>query len=356
MNNAIRAYALVGQLKETLKDLMIEWQGHELDHMLEANYPFNQCISDMWADVQRWHDAMPDPHPVQPQATEQGKTYLFVNGLYQGEFDSQNDAAMRACELKGIDKDEVKNSGEGYADYVCNLFENDNQDIEIIHETDYRFYQGDNHPANRMELKEFWNEFTDAEFSCGDYWYKGKHRPLINWNGFACPYFTYETAEAILRDVCNLEDAAFRYDESRDMFILTYQGVEDHEWEGLLFDGVKMYAIGAFNWTWSVRNIEPKKTIRVHDMANDLLKSSISNFEIHACKQVGDHVEQCDDNPNPDFWSVYVRYIPTASNGNFGGCDCIADCDTFEEASQFVKLMMEIFKRMFMMQTTEKVS
>lgn len=39
--------------------------------------------------------------------------------------------------------------------------------------------------------------------------------------------------------------------------------------------------------------------------------------------------------------------------GHFGGIDCIADCDTYDEATNFVNLLMAMFKGMFMMQTTE---
>lgn len=346
----IRAYALVQTLEQTFRDLMTLWSdaGDELDDMLQPNYPFNYSMDDMWAETQKWMDGM-TAHPIIPPKAEtvnEGKIYLFVDGLYHGEFDGSDEAALRACEIKGIDPTEMKDSGEGWADYICNEI-----DAEIIHESDYRFYQGNNHPANRMELKEFYNEFEDAEFSWdGNQWFKGKHRPSINWNGFACPYFDYDTAKAIL---ATCEDSKVHYDADRDMWVHEYMDDPPFEYEGILFDGVKMYAIGAWNWTWSARPIEPRKKITVYDLTNGrmLLKCAISNFEIHPCKEIDGHVEQCDDEPNPDFYSVYIRYHQNASNGHCGGIDCIADCDTWEEATNFVNLLMAMFKGMFMMQT-----
>lgn len=361
-----RAIAQVQVLAQAWEQLSQTWNeiqgiGDEragvLDRMLCDHYPFAESFDDInmdaWCKAVTSYDIKPEPTPE-----DKGKIYLFVDGLYQGEYDGSDDAAMRACELMGIDKGEVKNSGEGWADYICNLHNNNNQDVEIIHETDYRFYQGNNHPANRMELKEFWNEFVDAEFRCDDQvWYKGKHRPNIRWNGWACPYFTRETAEAILRDI---PDTTFRYDEARDMIIMTYQGIEDHEWEGILFDGVKMYAIGAYNWTWQDRkpNVDemhteepetpPMPEDKVYNLINadDLLKSPITDIEIHACRQEDDQVTQCDDDEMPDFYSVYVRYLPTGTNAQFGGIECVADCSTYEAARDLKKLIDTICARM----------
>lgn len=246
----IRAYALVQTLEHAFRDLMTLWGdagGDELDQMLNPNFPFNQSFDDQWASVRNWLDQMPDPHAPVQEPENTGNFYAFVNGLYYGEFERADDAALKVCEVLGIDPNEMKNSD--CRDWATWLYDQAPKNShEIVHEADYRFAQGDNHPANRMELKEFWNEFEDGLFvCCDDKTYRGKYRPSIRWNGWACPYFTRETAEAILRDI---PDSTYRYDESRDMLILQYMNDEPQEWEGLLFDGVTMYAIGSHDWTW----------------------------------------------------------------------------------------------------------
>lgn len=258
---AIAQVQVLAQAWEMLQQTWSEIQaiGDErrdvLDRMLCDHYPFNESFDDLAIEVADWCKAITSydikPEPV--AAEDAGKTYLFVDGLYQGEFDGSNDAAMRACELMGIDKGEVMNSGEGWADYICNLHDNNNQDVEIIHETDYRFYQGNNHPANRMELKEYWKEFVPAFFSIdGGKEYEGVHRPNVRWNGWACPYFTFETANTLLTEL----EIPFKYNEERDMFEVEDQSYPEEgpdQYEGLLFDGVKRYAIGAWGWVWDAR-------------------------------------------------------------------------------------------------------
>jgi hypothetical protein len=349
-----RAIAQVQVLAQAWEMLQQTWNeiqaiGDErrdvLDRMLCDHYPFSESFDDI--DMDAWCKAVTnyDIKPEPETAEDAGKTYLFVDGLYQGEFNNSDDAAIRACELMNIDPTEMKNSGEDWSTW---LYDHSTKNChEIVHEADYRFAQGDNHPANRMELKSFWNEFVDAEFACGDdRWYKGKHRPSIRWNGFACPYFDFETSKAILEGLG--DDSKVHYDETRDMWVHAYMTDEEVEYEGLLFDGVKMYAIGAFNWTWVVKSEEQQPENKIYNLINadDLLKSPITDIEMHACRQEDDHVTQCDDDEKPDFYSVYVRYLPTNTNAQFGGIECIADCSTYEAARDLKKLIETICARM----------
>lgn len=64
-----------------------------------------------------------------------------------------------------------------------------------------------------------------------------------------------------------------------------------------------------------------------------------ANFEIHGViddPKVGCY--QVDGDEQPDFYSVYVRY----QNEDFRGLECIADCDTKEEAEQLVSFLNQL--------------
>lgn len=100
-------------------------------------------------------------------------------------------------------------------------------------------------------------------------WYEGYHDPEIRWNGWACPYFTFDQAKAMCEgfqaegEAFNKEfhpgnpDAeAFKwvYVELLDCFVI---GMADGEPEAYgahqmdTEDGpMKLYAIGAWGWVW----------------------------------------------------------------------------------------------------------
>lgn len=66
-------------------------------------------------------------------------------------------------------------------------------------------------------------------------------------------------------------------------------------------------------------------------------------LEIHPCREYEKgtptaFVEQCEPS-EAEFWSVYVRYNPKTNKEEFGGLECIADCDTEEEAKQLEKFL-----------------
>lgn len=73
-------------------------------------------------------------------------------------------------------------------------------------------------------------------------------------------------------------------------------------------------------------------------------------LEIHPCKEYNKgtpeaFVEQVDPTEEtPDFWSVYVHYNPKSNTDEFGGLECIADCDTEEEAESVVSFLTTFAK------------
>jgi len=82
------------------------------------------------------------------------------------------------------------------------------------------------------------------------------------WNGWDCPYFTYENSlliSKILKDdeqYCIDNDIAINtltYDPVKDAFIYI-DGCYPDEGEEItpsIIDGVKYYPIGAFSWCWT---------------------------------------------------------------------------------------------------------
>ena len=76
------------------------------------------------------------------------------------------------------------------------------------------------------------------------------------WNGFACPYFETDVAKDVAEQYIRIheEDGSGRtaeYDPEREVFRF-YEPVYD-EWdevEPVEVDGLKLYPIGAYSWSW----------------------------------------------------------------------------------------------------------
>jgi|GEM_PF-2327476 len=76
-----------------------------------------------------------------------------------------------------------------------------------------------------------------------------------DWNGFACPYFSFEQAQHLAEEWSKTGFTA-QYDEASDVFIF---GVdvgggaaqeETEEYPAVEIEGAKYYPIGAFCWIW----------------------------------------------------------------------------------------------------------
>lgn len=75
-------------------------------------------------------------------------------------------------------------------------------------------------------------------------------------------------------------------------------------------------------------------------ISKELPKTGFDAFEVHPCKVVYEDksldpkiqaVEQCEPE-EAEFWSVYIHLVG-------GGLDCIADCETEEQANQLVEFL-----------------
>jgi hypothetical protein len=74
-----------------------------------------------------------------------------------------------------------------------------------------------------------------------------------DWNGFACPYFSFEQAQHLI-DAWHSRGWNAGYNKEADSFlfeIASGAGVtEDEIYSSLEIEGMKLYPIGAFNWIW----------------------------------------------------------------------------------------------------------
>ena len=109
-------------------------------------------------------------------------------------------------------------------------------------------------------------EFYKAKFSMDSF---DDNQPNIDgmtyggsWNGWACPYFTFENAMIVVdqinqdQEYCNqnqLPISILMYSKCNDTF---YYIADDQEpecidaYEGMMIDGVKYYPIGNCSWCW----------------------------------------------------------------------------------------------------------
>ena len=73
------------------------------------------------------------------------------------------------------------------------------------------------------------------------------------WNGFACPYFTFEQAQDVVA-AWRKQGCAARYDVHADEFIFPCdQGSsgEPNVYPAVLLGGRKFYVLGGCEWAWS---------------------------------------------------------------------------------------------------------
>lgn len=74
------------------------------------------------------------------------------------------------------------------------------------------------------------------------------------WNGWACPFFTFEVAQSIIAEFSNTF-----YDEKSDSFITREADYPVEEWEryvGVIKNGVKLYPVGNCSWIWDEEEVQ----------------------------------------------------------------------------------------------------
>lgn len=69
------------------------------------------------------------------------------------------------------------------------------------------------------------------------------------WNGWACPYFTFEQAQSIV-EAHHRRGMSARYDINLDQFVFIPGGGDEEIYAPVEIDSQKLYPIGAFNWIW----------------------------------------------------------------------------------------------------------
>lgn len=81
-----------------------------------------------------------------------------------------------------------------------------------------------------------------------------------DWNGWDCPYFTFEQAQMILktyntlRSIIGEKELAF-YDSTADIFVFPSKGEDEPEiFRAIIENGHKYYLLGTFSWIWEEVN------------------------------------------------------------------------------------------------------
>jgi len=74
-----------------------------------------------------------------------------------------------------------------------------------------------------------------------------------NWNGFACPYFTFEQVQELLNAwQAKGWDASYDAEKDRFTFEVNTSTAEQEcdSFSAIEFRGTKLYPVGAFCWIW----------------------------------------------------------------------------------------------------------
>ena len=86
----------------------------------------------------------------------------------------------------------------------------------------------------------------------GNIWYDGIQFQNDSWNGFACPMFTIETIDQIIRDHHESFDCfeTIRYIMDGDDMVITIDGHNQDVIDAEIIDGVSYYRFMNYSWTW----------------------------------------------------------------------------------------------------------
>lgn len=66
------------------------------------------------------------------------------------------------------------------------------------------------------------------------------------WNGWACPYFTFDNAMKLT----SLVPFNMWYHQEGDTFLTMSDEIDNEEFNAVIIDGQKYYAIGNCSWCW----------------------------------------------------------------------------------------------------------
>jgi hypothetical protein len=94
------------------------------------------------------------------------------------------------------------------------------------------------------------------------------------WNGWDCPYFTFEQAQKVLkaynelRQIIGAISLAY-YDSETDAFVFPDSEDEPETYKALNEQGQNYYPIGAFVWIWEEVNYNPRKKQLVSNLVTN---------------------------------------------------------------------------------------
>lgn len=71
-----------------------------------------------------------------------------------------------------------------------------------------------------------------------------------SWNGWACPYFTYDEAIRVVEAHRECGGEAW-YEATQDSFIFTVEASDENDsFPAVEIEGHRLYPVGAFCWIW----------------------------------------------------------------------------------------------------------
>lgn len=108
------------------------------------------------------------------------------------------------------------------------------------------------------------NEISEKQFTADSFMGKtfSGFSAGQEWNGWQCPFFTFEEGQRILAAQNTLSPGSSYYNEAKDAFIFNFQD-EIEEYLGEMINGQKLYPIGNGIWIWEEANSWNLKVIVV---------------------------------------------------------------------------------------------
>lgn len=95
-----------------------------------------------------------------------------------------------------------------------------------------------------------WHKVQIADFPA----HRAYMDPDERWNGWACPWFTFEEAVLMNAWLPEIDGEVLRYDSKEDAFSCMEDGEETEAFRGEEVDGMHLYPIGRGIWIWSLED------------------------------------------------------------------------------------------------------
>lgn len=153
--------------------------------------------------------------------------------------------------------------------------------------------------------------FKKAIFTIGhesNFTFKGIYNPQVNWNGWLCPYFNYETA----KQICQTQDIESCKESDLSYYSISEypKGIIEHHSEGIeftkciTFEGVDYYPIGGFNWVWEKVTFENEISEISENVIDEIFNDICNKLNLKS----GD-ITPCQNNELEDIKSRLFRLL-----------------------------------------------